>query len=123
MDIQHFYGNDITLDETGVIQSSYYDEEVQQALIRRLLSYVLSYVWHADYGAGIGQYVGKTLSSDLYAQIQANIKSQIAKEARVAQNPPPQFSFKVINIYILQVEIIYQDNLTNTQKSISFQVS
>lgn len=122
MDLQQFFGSDLTLDSTGNLAVVDGIEQTKEALIRRLLTNPESYIWHPDYGAGIGRFIGENLSTDNYGAIKSTIISQILLEPRVAKTPAPQISFEIIQLNILQVSILYYDSLENIPVSITFQV-
>lgn len=123
MDIQQFFGNDISLDSTGNLVTSSGSEQAKEAIIRRLLTNPGEYIWHADYGAGIGRFVGENLSPANYDKIRSAVVSQILKEPTVAKNPAPKISFTALPNNILQADVLYYDALDNVPISISFQVS
>jgi hypothetical protein len=73
---------------TGDIGVAPVQTEVQQRIIRRLLTNAGDYIWHINYGGGLGSYIGKPYSSAL---IEGTILAQLQYEVLVAANPSPTF--------------------------------
>lgn len=80
------WGGDLAIGPSGDIGVAPVQIEVQQRIIRRLLTALGDYIWHTDYGAGLGSYVGKLYSS---ASIEGATLNQLRYEALVAMNPSP----------------------------------
>lgn len=123
MDIQQFFGNDITFAATGDVTTSDGSGLTKEMVIRRLLTNPGTYIWEPNYGAGIGQYVGINLSTINFNEIKSTIISQILLEETVAKNPAPQISFTAFPNNILQCDILYYDSKTKNPITISFQIS
>ena len=80
------WGNDLAVGPSGDISVSSTEAEVQQRIVRRLLTNPGDYIWHLNYGAGLGSYVGSPYSPNL---IEGTILSQLQNEALVAAAPSP----------------------------------
>jgi hypothetical protein len=80
------WGGDISVSPTGDISTVLIQNELQQRIIRRLLTNAGDYIWHLDYGAGLGCYVGEPYSPN---NIEANILAQLQHETLIEANPPP----------------------------------
>ena len=77
---------DLSVGPSGDIGVAPGQTEVQQRIVRRLLTNPGDYIWHASYGAGLGSYVGKPYSPTL---IEGTILSQLQREILVAAHPSP----------------------------------
>jgi hypothetical protein len=80
------WGGDLSVGPGGDIAVAPVQTEIQQRLVRRLLTNAGDYIWHTDYGAGLGDYVGETYSSNL---IEGTISSQLQYESLISVSPPP----------------------------------
>jgi len=80
------WGGDLSVGSSGDIAVAPVQIEVQQRLIRRLLTNPGDYIWHTEYGAGLGTFVGEPCSPGL---IESTILNQLQHEALVAMNPSP----------------------------------
>jgi hypothetical protein len=85
-DIAHYFGNDLAVGATGDLALATGDIEVQQRVLRRLLTATGDYLWQLNYGAGLGAMVGRPMNAQRIAAI---IRTQILQEATVAPQPPP----------------------------------
>jgi hypothetical protein len=80
------WGGDLETNATGDICVQTVDIELQQRLVRRLLTNPGAYIWHTKYGAGLGQFVGQPYSSGV---VRETISDQIRLEPLIATNPAP----------------------------------
>jgi phage baseplate assembly protein W len=80
------WGGDLVIGATGDISTVSIQADVQQRVIRRLLTNPGDYVWHDDYGAGLGSFVGQPSSPSL---IKSTILNQLLLEALVSMTPAP----------------------------------
>lgn len=81
---------DLQISCTGDIGVNTMDVEIQQRLIRRILTNPGDYIWHAAYGAGLGRFVGLPYVTD---NVQSVIYQQINLESLVSKTPAPSVSF------------------------------
>ena len=80
------WGNDLSVGPTGDIGTTLVQNEIQQRIVRRLLTNAGDCIWHLNYGAGLGSYVGEPYSP---GDIESTILNQFQHEALVATNPLP----------------------------------
>jgi hypothetical protein len=80
------WGGDLVIGASGDIATVSMQADVQQRVIRRLLTNPGDYVWHDDYGAGLGNFVGERSSQSV---IKSTILNQLLLEALVSKTPPP----------------------------------
>jgi phage baseplate assembly protein W len=80
------WGGDLSVGPDGDIAAIPVQAEINQRIIRRLLTNPGDYIWHTDYGAGLGQYVGEPYSPGL---VQSTIMAQLQNESLVATTPAP----------------------------------
>jgi hypothetical protein len=80
------WGNDLSVGPGGDISAIPVHDELQQRIVRRLLTSAGEYIWHTDYGAGLGRYVGEP---DSLAFIEGVILRHLQLESLVAQTPLP----------------------------------
>ena len=80
------WGADLTVGASGDISVASVQAEVQQRLVRRLLTNPGDYVWHTEYGAGLGSYVGERYSPGF---IEGAVLNQLQLEGLVAATPAP----------------------------------
>ena len=80
------WGADLSVGPSGDIEMTPVQTNVQQRVIRRLLTNPGDYICHTNYGAGLGSYVGEPYSS---ANIEGAILNQLQLESLVAATPTP----------------------------------
>jgi hypothetical protein len=80
------WGADLSVGPSGDINVAPVQTNVQQRLVRRLLTNAGDYIWHTNYGAGLGSYVGQPYSP---ANIEGAILNQLQLEPLVAATPTP----------------------------------
>lgn len=130
-DLNHFYGNDITLSPTGdFLQVSGTDQGLQRVL-RRLLTnpavvdsngvtqVAADYIFHPEYGAGLPRMIGDVVD---IKKIRAVIRGQMLLEACVSRNPEPVIQVTPI-LGGVSVQIQYNDALVNKPVALSFDVN
>lgn len=89
MDLWHYFGNDLSVNNTGDILTSSSTTLTKQRILRRLLTNQGDYLWDLTYGAGLPQYIGRALTLALYQEISGIITAQLYLEPTVSQSPPP----------------------------------
>jgi hypothetical protein len=104
------WGGDLSVGPTGDIGVAPVQTEVQQRIIRRLLTNTGDYLWHVNYGGGFGSYIGKPYSSAL---IEGTVLAQLQYEVLVATNPSPTF----------QISQSTTASFSNTALTIQYQVA
>jgi len=80
------WGADLSVGPSGDINVTIVQANVQQRVVRRLLTNPDDYIWHTNYGAGLGGYVGKPYSP---GNIDGAILNQLQLEPLVAATPAP----------------------------------
>jgi hypothetical protein len=80
------WGGDLSVGPSGDIAVSPVQSEIQQRIVRRLLTNSGDYIWHATYGASLGRYVGIPFSSSV---VENTILNQLLYESLVVATPPP----------------------------------
>lgn len=121
-DLDHFWGNDLTVGNTGDLAVVTGTIRGQQRILRRLLTNPGDYIFHPEYGGGLPQYIGKPID---IPKITGVIRSQIALEAVVAKSPPAQITVQqsANDFTAFTVTIAYNDATTNTPVVLAFSVS
>jgi hypothetical protein len=80
------WGGDLSVGPSGDIAVSPIQLEIQQRIIRRLLTNSGNYIWHTEYGAGLGSYVGLPYSQNT---IENTTLDQLLHEQLIVTAPPP----------------------------------
>jgi hypothetical protein len=104
------WGDDLSVGSSGDINVAPASIEVQQRLIRRLLTNPGDYVWHVEYGAGLGNYVGQQYSPNL---IEGAVLNQIQLEPLIAATPAP----------LVRTELSRTGPFSTISLSVQYQVS
>ncbi len=118
-DLSLEWNSDFSLTPAGDLALVDGDDLAQQRIVRRLFTAVRGYVWHPEYGAGLPQKIGGTFRT---YQISSLVRAQMALEASVAQNPPPQVAVAQdpTNPGLQIISIIYTDAPSGRQISLTF---
>lgn len=121
-DLDHFWGNDLTVGNTGDIALVSGSTRGQQRILRRLLTNPGDYIFHPEYGGGLPAYIGKPVD---IPKITGVVRSQIALEAVVAKSPPAQITVQqsASDFTAFTVTIAYTDAFTQTPVVLAFSVS
>ena len=115
----HVFGSDLVLGANGDLLLVNGPLEVQQRVLRRLLTNQGDYIWVPDYGAGLPSRIGRKANAQV---ITALIRSQIFEEAEVAQTPAPTVNVTVSNIGAVTATITFFYLPTSQPVTLSFQV-
>jgi hypothetical protein len=110
-DLQHTFGNDLTISSNGDILTSDGTQQGQERVLRRLLTNPRAYIWHLNYGAGLPSFVGRVANS---LRITAVAKAQMFLEAIVTRTPAPTISVDVQNTGVVTLNIQYVDAPSQT---------
>jgi phage baseplate assembly protein W len=116
-DISHTFGNDIDLSASADLLYVDGTTEVQQRIIRRLLTAAGDYLWHLDYGGSLGQFVGQPANQSAIENV---IQGQIYQEETVAQVPLAKVRTHVANDGTVTASIVYVDAATGAVQTLSF---
>lgn len=126
-DLDHFWGNDLSLSPTGDLASVEGPARGEQRIIRRLCTNgsdalnqpVGEYVFHPDYGAGLPREVGQPGN---LGRVEGIARQQMLKEAAVVQSPPPAVSAAEDTLGTLTMDIAYTDSETREPRELSFDI-
>lgn len=122
MDQFHWWGQDIQFSASGDDLLATGVTELNQRIVRALLTPPGQYIWHPTYGAGLGQFVGHALSAEELALIESRINSVLATEPDVQKQPPATFTYQHDASGLLSVTIQYIYAPTGVLQSLSFNV-
>ncbi len=103
----HWYGLDIQFAASGDDASASGILEINQRILRELMTSPGDYVWQPNYGAGLGRYIGQSLSTAKFAELKALITSIVIKQPDVQRQPAPQVTFQSDAAGLLSTQIIY----------------
>jgi phage baseplate assembly protein W len=103
----HWFGLDIQFAASGDDASASGILEINQRIVRELMTAPGEYIWQPDYGAGLGRYIGQALSTEKYTELTALITSIVLKQPDVQKLPAPTISFQSDAAGLLSTQIIY----------------
>jgi hypothetical protein len=112
------WGADLSVGPNGDINVSPVQANVQQRVVRRLLTNPGDYIWHTNYGAGLGGYVGQPYSP---SYIEGAILNQLQLESLVAGTPAPTVQINQSStgpFSTISVNVQYQVAGTSTGNSV-----
>lgn len=118
-ELNHYFGGDISVNNTGDLLSVAGTTRSQQRLLRRLLTNPGAYIFHPDYGAGLPAKVGDTLDMP---KLRALIRGQVQLEDSISKTPEAVISLSAIPNGVT-VNIKYADVLTGSSATLSFNVN
>lgn len=127
-DLYHFYGEDLTTDNTGDLALASGTTYTQQRILRRLLTNPATdtlpgdYVFHPDYGAGLPRFIGQPID---VAKIRALVLGQVLMEETVSKTPLPVVAVTQLpsNLSAFSISITYTDATTGSPTVLTFSVS
>ena len=93
-DVYLEWGADLAAGSTGDLALVDGPTQINQRVLRRLLTNAGDYIWNPDYGGGLGMFVGSTTTP---TDIEAVIRTQIALERSIPAIPTPSVSVKTSN--------------------------
>jgi len=117
------WGNDLRVGPTGDILAIPREDELDQRLIRRLLTNSGDYYWSVDYGGGLGAYVGRPASPEVLQDV---ILGQLRLETSIQQDPQPGVVIAAAspaNLNTVSVSIIYQPVGSEVTKTMPLSIS
>ncbi|MDR3480414.1 MAG: phage tail protein [Burkholderiaceae bacterium] len=103
----HWFGLDIQFAANGDDASASGIAEINQRIVRELMTAPGDYVWQPNYGAGLGRYIGVALSAEKYAEVTALIRSIVVKQPDVQRLPAPAITFQADATGLLSTQIVY----------------
>lgn len=118
----HWWGQDTQFSASGDDLLASGVTELNQRIVRALLTPTGSYIWHPTYGAGLGRFVGHALSVEEFALIKSLISSVLALEPDVQKQPPPTFTYQNDATGLLSVTINYTYAPTGVPQTLNFNV-
>lgn len=85
----HWFGEDTSFSASGDGLSVSGIDELNQRILRGLMTSPGDYVWHPEYGAGLGRFVGRALSPELRTEIIGLARGVVLLEPDVQKQPEP----------------------------------
>ncbi|HQT26279.1 MAG TPA: hypothetical protein PLK99_06740 [Burkholderiales bacterium] len=119
----HWWGQDIQFSASGDDLPVSGVDEINQRILRGLLTNPGEYIWHPTYGAGLGKKVGIALSAEVSAEIKAAILAIMRTEPDVQMLPQPTIELQSDSSGFLGAQIIWVYTPTGQQQSLSFKPS
>lgn len=121
-DAAHWWGQDIQFSASGDSLLATGVTELNQRILRALLTPPGTYIWHPTYGAGLGRFVGHALSVEEFALIKSLINAALAVEPDVQKQPPPTLTYQNDATGLLSVAINYIYAPTGVSQTLNFNV-
>jgi Phage baseplate assembly protein W len=118
----HWWGQDTQFSASGSSSIASGVTELNQRIIRALLTPPGTYIWHPTYGAGLGRFVGRALSVEEYALIKSLIFSVVMVEPDVQKQPPPTITYQADATGLLSAAINYIYAPTGVPQTLNFNV-
>ncbi|MGA7781076.1 MAG: hypothetical protein WCA85_25680 [Paraburkholderia sp.] len=118
----HWWGQDTQFSASGDDLVVTGVTELNQRIVRALLTPPGTYIWHPTYGAGLGRFVGRALSTEELTEIQSLIKSVLVNEPDVQNQPAPTFTYQNDATGLLSVTINYIYAPTGVPQTLNFNV-
>ncbi len=106
-DAYHFWGKDVGFSASGDDLPVDGAMEMEQRILRGLLTNPGDDPFNPTYGAGIGRYVGQALTPEKKAEIEAVILSVVLTEPDVQNNPLPNITYQADSNSYLSATISY----------------
>lgn len=107
MDSYHFWGQDSQFSASGDDLTVDTALEMEQRILRGLLTNPLDDPFNPTYGAGLGRYIGQTLPPERYAEIRSAILKVVMTEPDVQKTPLPDITYQTDNNSFLSATISY----------------
>lgn len=118
----HWWGQDIQFSAAGDDLTASGVTELNQRIVRALLTPPGTYISHPDYGAGLGRFVGRALSNEDFTLIKSLIQSVLKNEPDVQKQPAPTYTYQNDATGLLSVAINYVYAPTGVPQTLSFNV-
>lgn len=121
-DVNHTWGEDIGVSNTGDIALVGGDDRGQQRILRRLMTNPGDYVFQTNYGAGVLQAIG---SPEDKGKLVATIRAQVLLEDSVAPIPAPTTTVQAAgaDFSSLAISVSYTDQPSNAPTVLAFVAS
>ena len=119
-DLAQYWGNDLSAGPTGDLAIATGPYEVQQGILRALMTNPGDYIWDLGYGAGLPAMVGQPANRQRIAAI---IRAQVMQSPGVATTPAPTVQVSVATNGVVTANITYSDAATGSTQTLSVPVS
>lgn len=119
-DIFHQWNSDLVIGPSGDLLAVDGSQEVQQRVLRRLMTNLGDYIWQLSYGAGLPEFVGQIANA---ARISAVVRQQMALESGVQQSPEPVVNVSAGTDGTVFLSIQYVDAISGGTQVLAFPVS
>ena len=119
-DTSHYFGNDIGFSATGDDSLATGPLELEQRVMRGLLTNKEDDPFNPTYGAGLGSYIGQALTPEKYAQLESDALTVVMTEPSVQKLPLPTVSLQFSGTDMLSMTISYIYAPTGQARAISF---
>lgn len=93
-DLQLDWGSDLSVGSNGDIALSNGSTQINQRVLRRLLTNPGDYIWNLNYGGGLALFVGSASSP---IDVEAVIRTQMLLEPTVPSTPAPTVSVHALD--------------------------
>jgi len=117
------WGGDLDIGSGGDISVVPVRSNLQQRVIRRLLTNTGDYIWHTNYGAGLARAVGEPYSPGF---IEGTILNQLRLEPLVAATPAPSIQINQSSgdpLSAISAAIQYRIAATSTVDAVTLTLS
>jgi len=121
-DAYHWWGQDIEFSASGDDLTAMGVTELNQRIVRALLTPPGTYIWHPTYGAGLGRFVGRALSNEQFTEIKSLIQSVLKDEPDVQKQPAATYTYQADTSGLLSVTINYVYAPTRVPQTLTFNV-
>lgn len=118
----HWWGQDTQFSASGDDLTASGVTELNQRIVRALLTPPGTYIWHPEYGVGLGRFVGHALSAEEFAEIKSLIQSVLKNEPDVKKQPAPAYTYQTDATGLLSVTISYVYAPTGVPQTLTFKV-
>lgn len=108
-DTYHFWSQDIQFSASGDDLQADGALEIEQRILRGLLTNPLDDPFNPTYGAGLGRFVGEALSPEIYAEIQSLILKVVLTEPDIQKLPLPaiQYQSNANSFFSASIQYVY----------------
>ncbi|MHB8914420.1 MAG: hypothetical protein ACYC4K_01255 [Thiobacillus sp.] len=118
-DSYHFFGQDTQFSASGDDLTADGALEMEQRILRGLLSNPLDDPFNPTYGAGLGRFIGQSLSTETFAEIQSLILKVVLTEPDVQKLPLPDIGYTANANSFLSATINYVYSPTGQPRTIT----
>lgn len=119
----HWFGEDTVFSASGDDLSTSGVEELNQRILRGLMTSPGEYVWHPEYGSGLGRFVGRALSPELRTEIIGLVRGVVLAEPEVQKQPEPTITLNSDANGFASLQISYVYAPTAEPQTITFKLA